>query len=148
MNCPNCNSEVNGNQKFCPNCGTSLSNVRYCANCGNQLPEGVNFCPECGAPVASANASNAAPVQDYTSSASYENPNDSLYIETEEASQNRNRMYIWITIGITAVILAAIACVFIGDYIGREKKAKQMLQEIELREAAKQVNDSAVSPAL
>lgn len=51
-------------------------------------------------------------------------------------------MYIWIAIGVTAVILASIVCVFVGNYLGREKKAQQMLQEIELREAAKQMNDS------
>lgn len=84
MNCPNCNSEVSENQKFCANCGAYINNVRYCANCGTQLPEGGRFCPECGTPADSAEATPAADRQaPYASSESYAAPQNDVYIQYE-----------------------------------------------------------------
>lgn len=44
--CPNCNSEVPENSKFCMECGASLA--AKCAKCGAELPRGAKFCLECG----------------------------------------------------------------------------------------------------
>ena len=44
--CPNCNALLHGNPKFCPECGSKLSNV--CPNCGTAVKANAKFCPECG----------------------------------------------------------------------------------------------------
>ncbi len=44
--CPNCKANLNGNPKFCPNCGQNLKPV--CPNCKKELPAGTKFCPDCG----------------------------------------------------------------------------------------------------
>ncbi len=48
MRCPNCQSETQPGQKFCPECGTRLEAA--CASCGATLVPGAKFCAECGAP--------------------------------------------------------------------------------------------------
>ncbi len=48
--CPNCNSAVPENAKFCLECGAALT--AKCAKCGAQLPNGAKFCLECGASLA------------------------------------------------------------------------------------------------
>ena len=79
ITCPNCNSEVPENSKFCLECGTKIeilnenevicpvcgkktgkgkfcmecgaSLVAKCATCGAELPSGAKFCLECGTKV-------------------------------------------------------------------------------------------------
>ena len=76
ITCPNCNSEVPENAKFCLECGEKIvlvgenevicpacgektpkgkfcmkcgnSLIAKCANCGSELPSGAKFCLECG----------------------------------------------------------------------------------------------------
>ena len=47
--CENCQTEVDGNAKFCPNCGRFFSSVK-CPKCGKIGSTAVfkNGCPECG----------------------------------------------------------------------------------------------------
>lgn len=44
--CHECGNKLNGNEAFCPNCGTKLANV--CSKCGNHIDAGYKFCPVCG----------------------------------------------------------------------------------------------------
>ncbi len=44
--CPNCGKHA-GSGKFCNNCGYSLA-LRFCPNCGTKVSQGVRFCGECG----------------------------------------------------------------------------------------------------
>ena len=45
--CPKCEAVIDGdNMKFCPLCGESL--VKKCSGCGAQLDGNSKFCPECG----------------------------------------------------------------------------------------------------
>lgn len=44
--CPNCHAALNGNPKFCPECGQPLKLV--CPDCGTQVKPNAKFCPECG----------------------------------------------------------------------------------------------------
>jgi len=49
--CPKCGSRVPATSKFCPECGTQLTQVTgtmNCPNCGKSIPAGSKFCPECG----------------------------------------------------------------------------------------------------
>ena len=47
MDCSNCGATNDAGQKFCGECGTSLS--RACPACGAPAPRGRRFCGECGA---------------------------------------------------------------------------------------------------
>ena len=44
--CPNCNAQIHGNPKFCPECGQKLKLV--CPNCQTEVKPTAKFCPECG----------------------------------------------------------------------------------------------------
>jgi class 3 adenylate cyclase/tetratricopeptide (TPR) repeat protein len=50
MKCPQCEHDVEGDAKFCEECGASLA--RRCANCGRGLSSTAKFCPECAQPAA------------------------------------------------------------------------------------------------
>ena len=41
--CNNCNSEVDDNSVFCPNCGNKLLKKK-CLSCGKELDENEKFC--------------------------------------------------------------------------------------------------------
>ncbi|HEV2127373.1 MAG TPA: zinc-ribbon domain-containing protein, partial [Thermomicrobiales bacterium] len=45
--CPNCNSTIPANAKFCPECGTSLAET-VCPECGTANQPGAKFCTNCG----------------------------------------------------------------------------------------------------
>jgi membrane protease subunit (stomatin/prohibitin family) len=46
--CPACEAPLEGNVKFCPNCGANVKAKENCAKCGAKLAKGAKFCPECG----------------------------------------------------------------------------------------------------
>ena len=46
--CPECETPLATNAKFCPNCGAKLQQSTHCANCGSKLQPGAKFCGECG----------------------------------------------------------------------------------------------------
>ena len=47
--CPNCQKEVDG--KFCSECGAKKPENKKCSNCGKDLDGNSKFCPECGTKV-------------------------------------------------------------------------------------------------
>ncbi len=47
-NCPNCETPLPANTKFCPECGAKIKGERFCQECGGKLTAGAKFCPECG----------------------------------------------------------------------------------------------------
>lgn len=46
MKCPYCRKDISKSSKFCPECGKSL--VTKCPKCGTEIPSGSKFCPNCG----------------------------------------------------------------------------------------------------
>lgn len=44
--CPNCNTQVDVNSKFCANCGSSMN--RLCIACNQPIESNSKFCPHCG----------------------------------------------------------------------------------------------------
>ena len=54
MKCPKCNSEVSPEWNVCPNCGQKATKCPN-PNCGNWLTENAKFCPECGTPLSQNN---------------------------------------------------------------------------------------------
>lgn len=46
--CPQCETPLAANAKFCPECGAQLKAKSECPACGTALTPGVKFCPECG----------------------------------------------------------------------------------------------------
>lgn len=46
--CPSCETPLEANTKFCPNCGANVKAKENCAKCGVKLAKGAKFCPECG----------------------------------------------------------------------------------------------------
>ena len=51
MKCPNCQTELPDNSKFCGVCGQSLVTERKCPQCGHINPQDYNFCLQCGQPL-------------------------------------------------------------------------------------------------
>lgn len=49
--CPQCNSPLAANVKFCPECGAKIQSQMQCTQCGAKLRPGMKFCEECGAKV-------------------------------------------------------------------------------------------------
>ena len=46
--CPQCETPLGTNAKFCPNCGHQLKSQQHCTQCGAVLQPGAKFCSECG----------------------------------------------------------------------------------------------------
>ncbi len=53
--CQNCGFEARDNAKFCPRCGSDITNqdndiphTVFCSGCGFEMPSSVKFCPQCG----------------------------------------------------------------------------------------------------
>lgn len=46
--CPQCETPLAANAKFCPNCGASLKPKDKCPKCGAKLLPNAKFCAECG----------------------------------------------------------------------------------------------------
>ncbi|HEX3505960.1 MAG TPA: adenylate/guanylate cyclase domain-containing protein [Xanthobacteraceae bacterium] len=57
--CPNCHSDIPGDSKFCPQCGTPQALL--CAACGHANAAGSRFCSQCGTKVSGTPAGAAAP---------------------------------------------------------------------------------------
>ncbi|MDD4238711.1 MAG: zinc-ribbon domain-containing protein [Desulfotomaculaceae bacterium] len=49
MNCPNCQKALQEDAKFCPHCGTAITQNRHCPSCGKKTDPSWVFCPGCGA---------------------------------------------------------------------------------------------------
>lgn len=75
--CSNCGQQINDGAKFCPSCGTAVSNektnnqrktvfegnIHKCPNCGEVLNSFTSNCPSCGHEIRG--ASNSAAVQEF-----------------------------------------------------------------------------------
>jgi len=46
--CPDCETPLAVNAKFCPECGAKLKDASRCAHCGAKITPGAKFCAECG----------------------------------------------------------------------------------------------------
>ena len=63
INCPKCNSYVNGTVRFCTNCGVNfkeyfdeISKNATCDKCGAKIEKNARFCGECGNQITIKNA--------------------------------------------------------------------------------------------
>jgi RNA polymerase subunit RPABC4/transcription elongation factor Spt4 len=57
--CTSCGSEIPGDSRFCPQCGTAQA--PNCAACGHANAAGSRFCAQCGARLGEATPAAAAP---------------------------------------------------------------------------------------
>jgi hypothetical protein len=46
--CPECETPLTTNAKFCPNCGAKIKAEQHCTECGALLQPGAKFCADCG----------------------------------------------------------------------------------------------------
>lgn len=46
--CPNCNSQIADDSRFCSECGKPIPQGKSCPHCGASVDDGDLFCPECG----------------------------------------------------------------------------------------------------
>lgn len=49
--CPQCETPLATNAKFCPNCGAKIQSTAFCKECGVKLQPGAKFCADCGTKV-------------------------------------------------------------------------------------------------
>ena len=47
--CPECETPLETNAKFCPNCGAKVKSDKHCTQCGALMQPDAKFCAECGA---------------------------------------------------------------------------------------------------
>lgn len=48
INCPQCNAELNPDDKFCTECGAKPEAITNCPKCNAPIESGTKFCTECG----------------------------------------------------------------------------------------------------
>ena len=48
MICNNCKTNLQGDFKFCPNCGAPAANKFFCPGCGKETEANWQACPYCG----------------------------------------------------------------------------------------------------
>jgi Double zinc ribbon len=46
--CRTCGARLQGNPKFCPECGTPTARKTSCHGCGSEVEGSPRFCPDCG----------------------------------------------------------------------------------------------------
>lgn len=46
--CPQCNSPVAPDKKFCESCGAKIDSALRCTQCGATISKGIKFCESCG----------------------------------------------------------------------------------------------------
>ena len=46
--CPECGASISATAKFCPECGAKLNAVATCPSCNAEVNPNAKFCPECG----------------------------------------------------------------------------------------------------
>jgi hypothetical protein len=64
MRCGKCGTESTSGGKFCPECGSPLSNL--CTKCGGENSPSAKFCEDCGTPLgAPAAAASARKADEY-----------------------------------------------------------------------------------
>lgn len=51
--CPECETPMATNAKFCPNCGAKVKREEHCTECGAIIQPGAKFCADCGKKVGS-----------------------------------------------------------------------------------------------
>lgn len=53
IKCPNCNTMMSANSKFCPECGNKveIKKPSFCIECGQPIIEGSKFCANCGSKI-------------------------------------------------------------------------------------------------
>jgi|GEM_PF-1813770 len=63
--CTKCNSVLEPNAKFCPNCGQPVGSVTNCPSCNSAVELGAKFCLICGKPITPNQAQGSVPSISY-----------------------------------------------------------------------------------
>lgn len=75
VTCSQCNATIKAGAKFCPVCGSQISEQRVtCPQCNAPIKEGTKFCPACGSPVSGRGVQFAAAPQTTSAIPKAKNP--------------------------------------------------------------------------
>jgi RNA polymerase subunit RPABC4/transcription elongation factor Spt4 len=124
MQCPNCKNEINGDENFCPHCGTSLGNL--CPVCHYPVSPQDKFCPNCGQKLKEDNG-YYEPINDND----YYQPIDNNHAEEEKKSKVNFKPII------IGLIIIALLTAGSYAYINSQSKQKITSNETNSKEETK-----------
>jgi protein phosphatase len=86
LTCPNCQFENADTNKFCQDCGTSLTQ-KSCPECGTAVPFTTTHCPSCGTVTGTIWLAVASRLPPLTAEASPLLPSDQTYLDAQQRYQ-------------------------------------------------------------
>lgn len=105
--CPVCRKKIDDTAKFCPHCGSSVSEIE-CQFCRKKISPMAKFCPHCGHPTSAAKSSPASSAMPQLPSSSPQQPGQQIRVDTGENVLNRNRGCADLLIGSVAIVIIII----------------------------------------
>ena len=137
--CPNCNSEISDDSRFCPVCGKQLS---VCPQCGTDIAPGARFCPTCGKNL----TDTSAPVNNGSYSSTYTDDTKTREraLLNEQYSRRASNSFVLSIVSFCLCCCSIIAIISLILSILVLVDMSKMSTEIKLSEEYRKVKNKAV----